>query len=65
MVPSKYKKRNLKRFLMRNLLTFRNRAENRNSRPAVTDDCTIVQWDTETPGCGDTGTLEYQDTGTP
>ena len=28
----KFKKRNLKRFFMRNLLTFRNRAENRNSR---------------------------------
>ena len=33
MVPPKFKKRNLKRFLMRNLLTFRNRAENRNSQP--------------------------------
>ena len=29
--PQKFKKRNLKRFLMRNLLTFRNRVENRNS----------------------------------
>ena len=43
MVPHKFKKRNLKRFLMRNLLTFRNRAENRNSRPdpSLSSDITL------------------------